>query len=343
MTSNDRKPVRPHPNRRTVNATMTTRGATKAARLMTLIEQLEGAACSVAELARHAGVGKRTIQRDLQELEDLGYELEQRDRRYTLRVASTSLNPVEALAVHSATRLLIHHTRVNERHYRSALTKLAATLPDPARRYLLTSVESIERLSSEGSRTLDHIAQAWFEQRVLRFRYTAPIGSRRAHRYDLEVYFYEINPVNLAPYVIGYERSYFHAMRTLRLDRISDPLLLDEHYVIPDDFDPHEYLASAWGIVAGPRLEVTLRVRQHVAHRIFERRHRNLRVDRTSDDGDLHVTITCGQDKHGVPIDLLPWLYSWGAGIEVTGPANVREVVHRELWAAAAGYDDDRD
>jgi len=158
---------------------MTTRGATKAARLMTLIEQLEGAACSVAELARHAGVGKRTIQRDLQELEDLGYELEQRDRRYTLRVASTSLNPVEALAVHSATRLLIHHTRVNERHDRSALTKLAATLPDPARRYLLTSVESIERLSSEGSRTLDHVVQAWFEQRVLRVHYTAPIGSRR--------------------------------------------------------------------------------------------------------------------------------------------------------------------
>lgn len=207
----------------------------------------------------------------------------------------------------------MHHTRINERGYRTALTKLANALPEPARSYLHDSVADIEALSSEGSRTLDQVAQAWFEGRVLRFDYHAPIGSGRPHRNDLAVYFVEISPANLAPYVIGYERSYFRAIRTFRLDRIAHARVLDERYTIPDDFDPHAYLATAWGIVAGPPLEVRLRFRHDVADRVHARRHRNLRIDGTTDAGDLLVTVRCGQDKHGLPVDLLPWLFSFGA------------------------------
>ena len=63
----------------------------------------------------------------------------------------------------------MHHTRIHERGYRTALTKLAGTLPEPARGYLHASIADLQTLSSEGSRTLDHVAQAWFEGRVLRF------------------------------------------------------------------------------------------------------------------------------------------------------------------------------
>ena len=317
---------------------MPTPAVTKAARLHRLASLLESHPSSAADLAKHFHVGKRTIHRDLHELESLGHHLELRGRRYSLRPVSTALNAVEALAVHSATRLLVHHTRINEPHYRSALTKLAAHLPDPARRYLLASVDDIGALSSAGGRTLDQVAQAWFEHRVLRFDYAAPIGSGRAHRNELEVYFFEISPINLAPYVIGYERTYFRDVRTFRLDRITNASVLSDQYVIPDSFDPHTLLASAWGIVGGPRLEVKLRVHGRFAHRIDDRPHRNLRVDETTANGDLLVTITCGQDKHGVPIDVLPWLLGWGAGVEVVGPEHVRDVLRRELRAAAAAY-----
>jgi predicted DNA-binding transcriptional regulator YafY len=86
-----------------------------------------------------------------------------------------------------------------------------------------------------------------------------------------------------------------------------------------------------------------LRVRSHAADRIFERRHRNLRIDQATGDGDLLVTISCGSDKHGVPIDLLPWLYSWGAGVEVIAPEHVRLLVQDELRRAAAAYEDCED
>jgi len=164
----------------------------------------------------------------------------------------------------------------------------------------------------------------------------APIGSRRPHRNDLEVYFVEISPANLAPYVIGYERSYFEAIRTFALDRIHAPRLLDERNAIPDDFGPRAHLASAWGIVAGPPREVRLRFRHDVAHSVQERRHRNLRIDATTDDGNLLVTVTCGQDKRGLPIDLLPWIYAFAPGVEVLAPERVRQQGRRELRDAAA-------
>ena len=131
---------------------MTTRATSKAIRLHKLENLLEQAPRSATELARLLDVGKRTIQRDLEALADLGHTLERRGRRYHLEPTTTTLNPVEAIAVHSATRLLVHHTRINERQHRSALTKLARQLQQPARRFLETSVEGIETLSSDGPR-----------------------------------------------------------------------------------------------------------------------------------------------------------------------------------------------
>ena len=115
--------------------------------------------------------------------------------------------------------------------------------------------------------------------------------------------------------------------------------VLDEHYEVPDDFDLHAYLASAWGIVAGPPLEVRLRFRNDVAHRVHAHHHRNLRIDRTTDDGDLIVTVTCGQDMNGLPIDLVHWLYAFGHGVKVLAPERVREHIRKELRDAADAYD----
>lgn len=322
---------------------MTPRTTSRAIRLRTLEDLLAEAPRSASDLAHLLGVTQRTIQRDLDALAELGHTLERRGRRYHLAPTSTSLNPVEALAVHAATRLLVHHTRVNERHYRSALTKLSRELPQPARRYLEASVADIETLSSEGSRTLEMVARAWFEGRLLAFDYTAPIGSGAPHRNVLEVYFFEISPMNLAPYVMGYERSYFRAQRTFRLDRMDHARLLDERYTVPDDFDPRAALASAWGIVAGAPLEVRVRVGARAVPHVLSRRHRNLRVEGTNEQGDVTVTITCGQDKHGLPVDVLPWLMQWGPAIEVLAPETVRKHVARQLRAAAAAYGDPDD
>ncbi|MDF1524588.1 MAG: HTH domain-containing protein, partial [Trueperaceae bacterium] len=92
---------------------MPTRGSNKAARLLSLVAQLEAGPRTAADLARQLGVSQRTLQRDLEELPEIGHAIERDGRRYRLRAGNTTLDPVEALAVHSATRLLVHHTRIN--------------------------------------------------------------------------------------------------------------------------------------------------------------------------------------------------------------------------------------
>jgi len=106
----------------------------KAQRLASLREELERRPRSVVELAHLHGYTRRTIERDLVTLsEDMGVDLRKDDKhRYFVPNKPTALNEVEALAVYSATRLLLH-TGVGERHYRAALEKLARQVPETAR------------------------------------------------------------------------------------------------------------------------------------------------------------------------------------------------------------------
>src|SRR5690625_2291664 len=187
-----------------------------------LRELLELKPRRVTELAEHFGTSRRTIERDLNDLREV-VDLEQDGAEYFIDTPREVLNPVEALAVHSATRLLVHHAQINEQNYRTALEKLARSLPEPARSSAHQSVADLADKSSENSRHLDQVAQAWFEQQVLRFDYLS-LGSTTGKKrpQELEVYFFEISRTNLAAYVLGYERSWHRAIRVDELGRMSD-------------------------------------------------------------------------------------------------------------------------
>ena len=249
---------------------------------------------STDELTRLLGVDQHSVRRDLEALANLCHTLEKRGRRCHLVPTSTALNPVEGLAAHSATRLLVHDTRVSERYYRSALTKLSAGLPQPAPRYLEASVADVETLSSEMSRTLEIVALAWFEDRLLAYDYTTPIGSGAQHRTVLEVHYFEISPMNLVPYMMGYERSCFREQRTHSLDRLDHARLLDERCPVADDFDARVALANAWSIVAGAPLKVRVRVRAQAVPHVVSRRDGKLPIEGANEQGDVTVTITSG-------------------------------------------------
>lgn len=308
----------------------------KARRLAELAERLRTRPRRVTDLAREYGVSRRTIERDLESLRQMGTPLEVRDHHYWVPERGSALNEVEALAVHSATRLLVH-TGVGERHYRNALEKLARQLPEPARSSLLSSVDELE--PSADDRTLDLVAQAWFQGRVLRCEYRSA-RRREWRRHEYEIYYYEINRRNLEPYVIAYERTYAREVRVFKLSRMRHPQLLAEAYEIPADFDVHAFLAGSWGIVVGEGVEVALRVDPEVAFWFHERagREQNLRIAREFDDGGLEVRLTGNLAAGGDAHELLSFLLGWGPRIEVLGPPAIRERVREELARAVERY-----
>lgn len=308
----------------------------KAQRLTLLREELRRRPRTVVDMARSHGTSRRTIERDLVTLaEQMGEQLRKDDNhRWYIPNRAPGLNEVEALAVYSATRLLLH-TGVGERHYRTALEKLAQQVPEPARAGLLKSVDQLAAAPED--RVLDQVAQAWFQRRVLKCRYLSANSGTAATR-ELEVYFYEINRRNLEPYVLAYDATVRKGVAMFKLARMSQVSLRQETYEIPAGFDPMAELGAAFGIVVGEEIEIVLHVSERVARRMGENFDRNLRVagEVGPDRWAVHVTGTV--DSHGQPLELLPWLLSWGASVEVVEPDHVRQRVQDELRRALTAY-----
>lgn len=313
------------------------RTVAKAQRLNLLREELRTRPRSVVELARKHGTSRRTIERDLEALGgQMGEELlKDGNHRWYIPNRSPGLNEVEALAVYSATRLLLH-TGVGERHYRTALEKLARQVPEPARASLLSAVDRLAPAPED--RVLDQVAQAWFQQRVLKCHYASAHSGVGGVR-ELLVYFYELNRRNLEPYVLAFDRTHRQRVLVFKLARMSNVHLLDERYQIPADFDPGAALDAAFGIVVGDEVQIDLRVTEAVARRMSEGGDRNLRLGERLEGGQRIVHVLGTLDDGGRPLELLPWLLSWGAAIEVVRPDSVRRLVSQQLRSALGAYD----
>jgi len=292
--------------------------------------------CGVGNLAKRFGCSIRTVQRDLALLERAGEGVQRLGRgKYAIKPRPSPLDPVEALAVHAATRLLYHQTPAPHKQYILALDKLAARLPEPARDLAVQSIRPLRKTGDD--RTLELIARAWFELRYVAFEYRSAHGSGRYHSKEVAVYFVEVNRHNLSLYAIGYERSYHKAVRTWKLSRMRDVHLLTDHYEIPPGFSPNAYLQNAWGLMGrrGQGVTVKLRFAPEVAPRILENDIHGLEVLSQEPDGSLLAQVEVGVDDEGFPIEILPWIQSWGPRVEVLEPENLRRRWRKEALTLA--------
>jgi len=304
------------------------RGAvSKARRLAEIPKLLRLKPRTSRELAERFGVPLRTVQRDLETLREMGEGLEEvRRGLYALPATESRLSAVEALAIHAAARLLYHHAPARNPFYLSALEKLAALLPEPARTVAFQSSKELRERPPD-DRALELVARAWFEGRVLAFEYLSPGGSGEWRPKELEVYFVEVSRENLAPYAIGYERRFHDRVLTFKLSRMRYARLLEETYTVPDTFDPRAYLTNAWGVIGtsgGPVTRVRLRFAPEATYRLREGGYPNLTLEEALPDGRLTVSLQVGTDRGGFPLEILSWVQSWGPRVEVLEPEGLR-------------------
>ena len=123
---------------------------------------------------------------------------------------------------------------------------------------------------------------------------------------------------------------------TLALSRIEMANVKDESFVYPADFSLAEFVASqptGWG--TGKQIRVTLSVLPHLGRILTESPLGEDQMVKRGDepDDDWTVEATVPESER-----LVWWLLSFGAGVEVLAPLELRERVGEDLRAATAFY-----
>ncbi len=314
---------------------MINRAETKSARLSQiealLIDRPEG--ISQAELARHLGVHRSTILRNLTDISAPIYEDHGRlflDREAYL--VNLRLNLHEALSIHLAGRFMATCMDRRNPHVASALRKLGISLEKLAplishfvRNSANTFDDDSKRQDPHYLQVLEKITLAWAEKRQVQLWYRGA-ERKQVKEYTFCPYFIEVGAVGQAIYAIGHiEPS--QEMRTFKIERVERIELLKEHYAFPADFDPNAMLAQAWGIwfTDEEPLEIKLRFSPRVAARVKETRWHPMEEVTGQPDGSL---LWCASIAE--PREMLPWIRGWGADVEVLEPQFLRNQIQNE-------------
>jgi proteasome accessory factor B len=302
------------------------------------------AGVSVDEIARLTGMNKRTVYRDIRALEDeLDVPVFQAGRgRYGIErkffLPPLRLSVPEAIVLVLASRLIARWSDQYDAAVVSAFTKLADALPQPIARHVAATMVAVggHDPNEPFSRTFSAVARGWAEGRVVEMTYDPGTGTEKRTR--VHPYFLEPDAALRSVYLIAYDEP-AAAMRTYKVERIRNATLTAERYEIPDDFDPDAWLANSWGIwspdASTPPTRIRLRFTDAIAHRLREAIwHRSQELTELPEGGlELAVTV------NGI-VEIQPWILSWGDGVEVLEPPELRDAVAASVLAAAARYDD---
>jgi len=298
-----------------------------------------------SELARLCGVNQRTINRDLQDLQDEPFRLPlvledgwrwrlMEGHRFTLPAIQFSLQ--EAAALYLAARLLHKVSDEPNPYVGRALAALADALPGEVGQWIHEMIaQRLGDRESAFTSVFDVITLGWATGRKVRIRHQSA-GSENVHEYVLSPYVIEPSSVGYTAYVIGHA-TFFDAVRTFKLERIQDAQLLDETFAIPGDFNRLSLLGSAWGVMYGEETtEIVLRFSPGVARRVKESVWHESQQLEDCEDGRCIMRV---QVAH--PLEMKPWIRGWGPDCEILAPEELRREVAEEMRMTAEMYDED--
>ncbi|MCA9972042.1 MAG: transcriptional regulator [Anaerolineales bacterium] len=291
---------------------------------------------TVVEIAERLDVNRRTIYRDMGFLEAEGVPLWQADGRYGINrthyLTNIRLTFHEALSLVMAGLLLSRTVDERNPHVIAALRKLAGSLPPSLLAHLERAIDRVRARSGSQREVavLEAIAEGWGTGRKVRVGYRSPRSGSLRQRVIAP---YAIEPTPSGFYVICHD-EWADDLRTFKLDRLESAALLNQTYAIPETFDLEAHLATGWRIMAGDeQTEVVLRFTPEITPQVHERHWHPTQQLAVLPGGGCELRVQVAE-----PLEMQPWIRSWGAQVEVLAPAWLREKMAEELRQAAAQY-----
>ncbi len=289
-----------------------------------------GHSYSTDDLAKLVGVSRRTIFRDLNELETIGvpYHFDSKIRGYRIDpgffLPPIDLNLQEALGL----LLLVHRGRNHlpipfKNSVLLAGLKIESNLPIKIRRYCNATLRNISIIpdSYAPMDLLDEI----FSQLQNAIRTNHKVKLHYTSLYEGKDLTIVLSPYHLmynsrAWYTIGH--SHMHGcIRTFKLNRIKELKVLDKCFIGDKRFNVHDYLGRAWSIIPEGRIyRVKLQFSRKVAKNVAEVRWHSSQKQTWKDDETLVVEFRV--DGLG---EIGWWILGYGDQVEVLSPKALRK------------------
>ena len=293
-----------------------------------------------AQLAEELGVSVRTVHRYIAMLDEMGIPIYSERGPYGgfslvrgYKMPPLVFTPEEAVAVYLGTSLV---EEIWGQMYRDAaqgaLAKLVNVLPDEQRHEVAWARRTL--LATGMHRAdftplvplLEKLRRAARERRRITMAYRSRGQSEPLQR--------DLNPYALIHrwgwwYVIGHCHLR-EAMRTFRVDRIVELMLLDQTFDAPTDFDIHEYLAM--DPEAHPRVLVSMQFAPEAAFLALDEP-AFWETMEEQPDGSVIVTFSASDLEWPARVAL-----GYGSYAIVLEPEELRRLVSERARATAAQY-----
>lgn len=305
----------------------------RVSRIVNILTTLQsGHKYSPADFEKLLGVSKRTVFRDLKELQTIGvpYKYDSKNGSYNID-PKFFLPPIDLSFQEALSLLLLVHKMRNHLPIpfkNSALLaglKIENNLPADIRQYCQSSLAKITVASEQYSsvKLLDNIyttiQRAIRKKAMLHFSYSSLYENSII---DTVLHPYHLLYKKRAWYVIGYSK-FHNSVHTFNLGRIKTTEILDKCFTDGDNFDVHEYLGRAWCLIPEGKLyDVRLLFSPLVARNVAEVQWHNTQKAQWNENGS--VVLSFRVDGLG---EISWWVLGYGDQVQVLAPAALRNRV----------------
>ncbi len=305
-------------------------------RVMQILTTLQaGKSYAVSDLSKMFGTSRRTIFRDLKELQAIGvpYRYDARTSGYMIE-PEFFLPPIDLSLQEALSLLLLAHKGRDQiqlpfkNSVLLAALKIENNLPAKIRQYCNKALQNISTRASAQApvthsagldKTFAQLQQAIVKKRKVNILYHSLFEGTII---DVELCPYHLLYNNRAWYVLG--RSSLHkSVRTFKLNRIRELKTTARCFVDGENFDVYEYFGRAWSMIPEGRIyNIKLRFLPKVANNVAEVQwHSTQKVVRNSDGS---ATVEFRVDGLG---EITWWILGYGDQVQVIAPKALRRKV----------------
>ena len=287
---------------------------------------------SANKLAKMFGTSRRTIFRDLNELQAIGvpYHYDHATSSYSVD-PEFFLPPID-LNLQEALSLLLLVGKAKD-HIQSpfkgstlmAAMKIKNNLPAKIKRDCDIALRNIS-IQAAAQAPMEHLDKIFAQLQ------NAIVNKREMSMCYHSLFEGRVINVNLCPYHLLYNhRAWYvlgfvdlhNSIRTFKLNRIKDLKTLDKCFTENENFNVYDYLGNAWSMIPEGRIyDIKLRFLPKVAENVTEVQwHRTQKVTRNADGSAIAEFRVDGLEE------ISWWILGYGDQVQVLAPKALREKI----------------